>query len=1048
MRNGLFGGLFGRNVGQDQPTNVGSSAADSQSRSFTNNLRVGRLFGVTNTGSAASSNAISADGIDNTVNSKSLSSSVNLVGIPITNTMSSTRTTSNIDGGTTGSISDHFGIGKVGLTSTFSKDKIGSGLGVTRDPHGGLDVHIGAFNFDFSKNNGQQVATSAQATSETQAQATGLKAESDTQSESSSKGINLGLIGLTSSRTKTTSHASAIDGTASTGVASNANIVQEQTTGQFRPFGGFFRNMGNRFIQNFRPTGTIGADKNIQHAISNQQQYEHNQFQYEHNDLNGNNIDQQNSFIPNQFASNQQPFYQPSHQYIPYQQPIYSPLGQPSYQPTNQLGYPSNVQPILPQNSQQFDLSNQPFAGQQPFPAPFNTVPQQPEVKSQGQRMPQLSPSQEEDLYAIFNQQNPQSPETTSGIIRGPIIKNGPTANDLFNNIGKDFGSKSDERKVRDNFEEAGGDYNLDVRSDDDSQKRNKRQLDPLLDKIGETLEGQFGSVNDVIKKVSAGLANTFGVSGHGRQPPEFDQYHYHNHHPHGDYHQHHSHDHGDYHHHDHGDYPHHGHGDYNHHHYYPHHPYYDYSPDYFVDKPPPPYENCICPDGIHPYWNYPHQHNGNKSPPPILNSQGQNIPSRPPLPILNSNHGQKLPSPNLSNTNSNSQIPDTHKIEEEIVPNLPTTTFLPPTAIADNNVKDPIYDIDIRGDFNDRRRKREIISGQTETKQEDFVFKEDESEIAAKSEADAGVTKAVENSEVTEAEEPTGDEEGGELDSRFGLIGGNHRPGPIRKFFGGIVHTIVDEFTGRHEGISRPPSPPTIPNGYDQYQFGNVQQPPIGVGPGFPNSGFNHAQQPPILNGPGFSNPGLYPQQPPIGIGPSFPNQGFPGQGFPNQGFPNQGFPGQGFPNQGFPNQGFPNQGFPNQGFPNQAIQPIIPNQFGSASSAESNAQSSFIQGIDGSFVESNAGSNTESFVGPGGISGSQSSSHASSIGKGGIAGGTGSFSSATSGAFGGNVGGFGGPFSGPFFGLRSGEDDAVEKTEVEVEKKETDEEETFVFE
>lgn len=83
-----------------------------------------------------------ATGSQSEAQSSALTNSVDIAGIPITNTVSGSHATST-SSGHSDNFQEHFGLGGYGLDVGLASDKIGSGISATRVPGQELGLHIG-----------------------------------------------------------------------------------------------------------------------------------------------------------------------------------------------------------------------------------------------------------------------------------------------------------------------------------------------------------------------------------------------------------------------------------------------------------------------------------------------------------------------------------------------------------------------------------------------------------------------------------------------------------------------------------------------------------------------------------------------------------------------------------------------------------------------------------------------------------------------------------------------------------------------------------------
>lgn len=298
-----------------------------------------------------------AGGSESQAHSSALTNAVNVAGIPITNTVSGGHASST-GTGHAGNFQEQFNLGGYGLNVGLASDKVGTGIGINREP-GQAGFHIGGFNLGFVNNGGllggnKNTQTESGATASAVGQGVQSSSQSNTQSNSHSHLGGLVNVQNTLSNSQAQAYAQNGATTANTGASSvsaqSTNVpITVQSPGQQQAhqlgpgisslFSSFPVNPFNHFhqptygIQN-TPAQSFPGQFPTQQQFPNQP-YGHQQFPNQF----------LNSQFPNQYYPGQQYPYQPHHhhQQYPYQpfpnQHGYNGFPQQSYNPFyNQQG--------------------------------------------------------------------------------------------------------------------------------------------------------------------------------------------------------------------------------------------------------------------------------------------------------------------------------------------------------------------------------------------------------------------------------------------------------------------------------------------------------------------------------------------------------------------------------------------------------------------------------------------------------------------------------------------------------------------------------------
>lgn len=230
----------GRQAQQNEILPEGTeSKSTADSRSLSNNVNLGKFVSLSNSASRAKSQTINAgeDGTNsrNLAVNNALSNTLNIGGIPITDKLSGGRANNN--GARSGNLQNDFSIGGLGLSTGFDSKRIGTGIGVNREP-GDIDFHIGALNFEFKNNGGLLGARNTaanQAQSDAAATAAGKDSYTNAQTQTGSHNRNLGLLNVQSAYSKSQAEALSKDGPTSAnaggaGLQQNVNTNSEEQT--------------------------------------------------------------------------------------------------------------------------------------------------------------------------------------------------------------------------------------------------------------------------------------------------------------------------------------------------------------------------------------------------------------------------------------------------------------------------------------------------------------------------------------------------------------------------------------------------------------------------------------------------------------------------------------------------------------------------------------------------------------------------------------------------------------------------------------------------
>lgn len=230
--------------------NPGSTSL-ADGRSFSRGAQLGNLFGVTNTGSHTKTQTVNNNaGSQNLAVNNALTNSVNVAGLPITNTFSGSR--SNENGDRSRQVQHQLNVGGLGLTTGLNSENRGSGFGVNRQP-GNAGFHLGPLSLQLMNNGGLlggNRATGAGGASQVQTNAdllaSGDGASTNAQTHSGAGGRSLGLLNLQNSFSNSQGIAQSQNGdtTANAGASgfqqNSAGIPQTQEYDYSQPGVGLF----------------------------------------------------------------------------------------------------------------------------------------------------------------------------------------------------------------------------------------------------------------------------------------------------------------------------------------------------------------------------------------------------------------------------------------------------------------------------------------------------------------------------------------------------------------------------------------------------------------------------------------------------------------------------------------------------------------------------------------------------------------------------------------------------------------------------------------
>lgn len=150
-------------------------------------------------------------GSESEAQSNALTNAINVVGIPIKNTVSGTHTAST-SAGHSGSFKEQFSIGNLGITAGLNSEQVGTGLGLNRKP-GEIGLHLGALNFGFTNHAGDNKNTETIASSS--ATGGGAISTSQTDTHSNSYVVGHGAVNIQNTVSSSQAHSTSLTGTTS-----------------------------------------------------------------------------------------------------------------------------------------------------------------------------------------------------------------------------------------------------------------------------------------------------------------------------------------------------------------------------------------------------------------------------------------------------------------------------------------------------------------------------------------------------------------------------------------------------------------------------------------------------------------------------------------------------------------------------------------------------------------------------------------------------------------------------------------------------------------
>lgn len=174
-------------------------------------------------------------GSESVAHSNALTNAINLAGIPIKNTVSGSHTGST-DTGLTGSLTEQFSIGNLGLTAGLNSGQIGTGFGINRKP-GEFGIHLGGLNFGLTSHASD--VKDAQAITSSSATGAGATSSSQTDTHSNNYVLGHGHINVQNTVSSSHAHATSLTGTTSADVGSANSAPQSNqvsNTGSTSPF--------------------------------------------------------------------------------------------------------------------------------------------------------------------------------------------------------------------------------------------------------------------------------------------------------------------------------------------------------------------------------------------------------------------------------------------------------------------------------------------------------------------------------------------------------------------------------------------------------------------------------------------------------------------------------------------------------------------------------------------------------------------------------------------------------------------------------------------
>lgn len=162
-------------------------------------------------------------GSESEAQSNALTNAINVVGIPIKNTVSGTHTASS-SGGHTGSIKEQFSIGNLGIVAGINSEQVGTGFGVNRKP-GEVGLHLGALNFGLSNQAADIKNTQTQTIASSSATGAGATSTSQTDTHSNSYAIG-GAVNVQNTISSSHAHSSSLTGSTSAVADATGSAIQ------------------------------------------------------------------------------------------------------------------------------------------------------------------------------------------------------------------------------------------------------------------------------------------------------------------------------------------------------------------------------------------------------------------------------------------------------------------------------------------------------------------------------------------------------------------------------------------------------------------------------------------------------------------------------------------------------------------------------------------------------------------------------------------------------------------------------------------------------
>lgn len=161
--------------------------------------------------------------------SKALTNSLTIGGVPVSNTISGAHSSST-SGAHSGNVKEQFMVGGLGVTAGINSAEVGTGFGINRQP-GGVGVHLGSLNFGLSNHGGllgggmQNSQTQTVATSS----ASGAGATSSSQSNTKTNSFGLGpLINVQNTVSSSQAQSTSLQGSTSAVAGANSAAQSAQ----------------------------------------------------------------------------------------------------------------------------------------------------------------------------------------------------------------------------------------------------------------------------------------------------------------------------------------------------------------------------------------------------------------------------------------------------------------------------------------------------------------------------------------------------------------------------------------------------------------------------------------------------------------------------------------------------------------------------------------------------------------------------------------------------------------------------------------------------